>query len=216
MISSNLKNRIFTSLILFGLIISIFIYDFILIFSLIIMGNLSILEFSNLMKKIKLKNYYFFFLNLIFITYVFLFCIIFYILTKLVHFEILLFTILLGCIASDIGGFVIGKIFKGPKLTKISPNKTISGAIGSLFLTSITFVFLLYYYTNTISLNIFFVGLIISVACQSGDLLFSFLKRKAKIKDTGNFLPGHGGFLDRLDGIFLGIPVGLLTFILIF
>ena len=216
MISSNLKNRIFTSLILFGLIISIFIYDFILIFSLIIMGNLSILEFSNLMKKIKLKNYTFFFLNLIFITYVFLFCIIFYILTKLVHFEILLFTILLGCIASDIGGFVIGKIFKGPKLTKISPNKTISGAIGSLFLTSITFVFLLYYYTNTISLNIFFVGLIISVACQSGDLLFSFLKRKAKIKDTGNFLPGHGGFLDRLDGIFLGIPVGLLTFILIF
>ena len=216
MISSNLKNRIFTSLILFGLIISIFIYDFILIFSLIIMGNLSILEFSNLMKKIKLKNYYFFFLNLIFITYVFLFCIIFYILTKLVHFEILLFTILLGCIASDIGGFVIGKIFKGPKLTKISPNKTISGSIGALFLTSITFVFLLYYYTNTISFKVFFVGLIISVACQSGDLLFSFLKRKAKLKDTGNFLPGHGGFLDRLDGIFLGIPVGLLTFILIF
>ena len=213
---SNLKKRIFTSILLFVLIISIFIFDYILIFSLIVIGVLSILEFMNLIKKIKFRDYTTFFLNFFFITYIFVFCTFFYIFTQLPHLEILLFVTLLGCIASDIGGFVIGKIFKGPRLTKISPNKTISGAFGSVLLTALTFMTLLYYYTNIISINVFIVGLVTSVACQLGDLLFSFLKRKAKIKDTGNFLPGHGGFLDRLDGIFFGTPVGLITFILAF
>ncbi len=213
---SNLKKRIFTSILLFVLIISIFIFDYILIFSLIVIGVLSILEFMNLIKKIKFRDYTTFFLNFFFITYIFVFCTFFYIFTQLPHLEILLFVTLLGCIASDIGGFVIGKIFKGPRLTKISPNKTISGAFGSVLLTILTFMTLLYYYTNIISINVFIVGLVTSVACQLGDLLFSFLKRKAKIKDTGNFLPGHGGFLDRLDGIFFGTPVGLITFILAF
>ena len=58
--------------------------------------------------------------------------------------------------------------------------------------------------------------MITSISCQLGDLFFSYLKRKAKVKDSGNFLPGHGGVLDRLDGILLGIPFGFLTLTLIF
>tara|TARA_S200000501_G_C20276088_1_gene505030 strand:+ start:164 stop:511 length:348 start_codon:yes stop_codon:yes gene_type:complete len=114
------------------------------------------------------------------------------------------------------GGFIFGKIFKGPKLSKISPNKTISGSIGSVLFTIIVLESLIYYLTNNLSFEIFFIAIITSVACQIGDLFFSFLKRKAKIKDTGKFFPGHGGVLDRLDGIFLGLPIGLISTILIY
>ena len=123
--------------------------------------------------------------------------------------------ILFGCIASDIGGFIFGKIFKGPKLTKISPNKTYSGAIGSIVLTLITVSILFYYFLKIFNLDTIILALVVSIFCQLGDLLFSLLKRKAKIKDTGNILPGHGGVLDRLDGIYLGIPVGILTLALL-
>tara|TARA_S200000501_G_scaffold119359_1_gene112160 strand:- start:300 stop:716 length:417 start_codon:yes stop_codon:yes gene_type:complete len=123
--------------------------------------------------------------------------------------------ILFGCIASDIGGFIFGKIFKGPKLTKISPNKTYSGAIGSIVLTLITVSILFYYFLKIFNLDTIILALVVSIFCQLGDLLFSFLKRKAKIKDTGNILPGHGGVLDRLDGIYLGVPVGILTLALL-
>ena len=70
-------------------------------------------------------------------------------------------------------------------------------------------------FVDDLNYKIFILALITSLAAQAGDLFFSFLKRKAKIKDTGNLLPGHGGVLDRLDGIFLGVPVGLITFILL-
>ena len=123
--------------------------------------------------------------------------------------------ILFGCVASDIGGFIFGKIFKGPKLTKISPNKTYSGAIGSIVLTLITVSILFYYFLKIFNLDTIILALVVSIFCQLGDLLFSLLKRKAKIKDTGNILPGHGGVLDRLDGIYLGIPVGILTLALL-
>ena len=113
---------------------------------------------------------------------------------------------LVGCVASDIGGYVFGKIFKGPKLTKISPNKTIAGSLGSFTLASLTTLSLIFLETNIINFSIFLIGLNTSLFCQLGDLFFSYLKRKAKLKDTGNFLPGHGGILDRLDGIFFGIP----------
>ena len=122
---------------------------------------------------------------------------------------------MLGCVASDIGGYLFGKFFKGRKLTKISPNKTYSGAIGSVILTNISISILYFLYTNSASYLILIVSTITSFGCQIGDLFFSYLKRKAKIKDTGSILPGHGGVLDRLDGILLGVPAGYILLILI-
>lgn len=104
---------------------------------------------------------------------------------------------------------------KGPKLTKISPNKTISGFIGALIFTSITISTIMFYLTNDFNYKILVISIVTSLSCQAGDLFISFLKRKAKVKDTGNLLPGHGGVLDRLDGIFLGIPFGFITYIVL-
>ena len=123
---------------------------------------------------------------------------------------------MITCIASDIGGFAFGKIFKGPKLTKISPKKTISGSLGSFIISASVISLLMFYLTNHLDLKIFIIGLVTSFACQLGDLFFSFLKRKSFMKDTGNILPGHGGILDRIDGIIFGIPVGFLSLLLIF
>ena len=109
-----------------------------------------------------------------------------------------------------------GKTFKGQKLTKISPKKTISGAIGSLILTTIVVSGLIYYFSNNLNIKIIAISIFISLACQSGDLFFSYLKRKAKVKDTSNFLPGHGGVLDRIDGIIVGVPVGYITLTLFY
>jgi len=112
------------------------------------------------------------------------------------------------CFFTDIGGYVFGKIIGGVKLSKISPNKTISGTIGS-FILSIVPLFLVLHF-NYLNLefnltNIMFC-LLVSLISQLGDLFISLIKRKAKIKDTGNLLPGHGGILDRVDGIIFAIP----------
>ena len=216
MILKNLKDRIYTSLILLTLIYLIFNFNFILVFSLLILGMYSLLEFFNLSKKMFKKKIYLFFSNSIFIIFIFIFCFMFFFFSHIMHLKILLFSLLFGCIASDIVGFVFGKIFKGPKLTKISPNKTISGAIGSLIFTCIIFSGLIFYYTNNFSYKIILISIITSIACQFGDLFFSLLKRKAKLKNTGNLFPGHGGVLDRLDGIFFGIPIGFLTLIIFY
>ena len=121
----------------------------------------------------------------------------------------------LVAIMSDIGGLVFGKIFKGKKLTKISPNKTISGAIGS-FILSISLI--PFFYKGQIDQNlssIILITIVISLTSQLGDLFISLLKRKAKVKDTSDLLPGHGGFLDRIDGIIFAIPLGIYLFIVI-
>ena len=138
--------------------------------------------------------------------------------------------IVLICIFTDIGGYVFGKIFKGPKLTKISPNKTFAGALGGFILA--VFVSLIYsnYYTlymivdalpfkfielikNTDAIFLIWV-LFISLISQIGDLIVSYFKRKAKLKDTGKILPGHGGILDRIDGMIFVFPICYLIKIL--
>ncbi len=216
MISRNLFNRTTTSIILLILLFLIFFYKPILIFSLLILGVLSILEFINLAQKIIKNKYKLLFINFLFIFFIFCFCFFFFFFSNFLQLKIILFIILLGCIGSDLGGFIFGKLIGGPKLTKISPNKTISGAIGSVVLTNIIFVSLFSYLTNNLSIKYFILAFFISITCQLGDLFFSYLKRKAKIKDTGKFFPGHGGVLDRLDGIFFGTTLGFMFFISIY
>ena len=208
--SSNLKQRLLTSIFLFFIIILIFKFYIFLLYSLIVIGILSVLEFFNLIKKIFKNRLYIFFSNIFFVSYVFSFCLLFFLLSAQNDLKLLIFIILLSCISSDIGGLAFGKILKGPKLTKISPNKTFSGAAGSLLMSSITFSLLINYFYKVLSFEFILIGFLISIGCQIGDLFFSYLKRKAKLKDTGSLLPGHGGILDRLDGIFLGLPVGLI------
>ena len=127
--------------------------------------------------------------------------------------------VILICIATDVGGFVFGKIFKGPKLTKISPNKTYSGMLGSYFLSTISALIYINYYGNfwcTISCpsvnELLVIAVLISSISQVGDLLISYFKRKSKIKNTGKIIPGHGGLLDRIDGIIFAIPFAFILF----
>ena len=211
MISKNLKRRLLTSLFLLFFVFLIFKSNFVLIYSLIILSVFSILEFLNLSQSV-FKNITRYIFNSFFIIFISFFSLFFF-LFSLGKLKIVLLIILLGCIASDIGGFVFGNLFKGPKLTKVSPKKTVSGSIGSFFSCSFIVMSLVFYLTKNFNLNIFFISIIISFSCQLGDLFFSYLKRKAKIKDYSNLLPGHGGVIDRLDGIFFGVPIGLITFL---
>ncbi len=214
--TKNLNKRIHTSLFLIILSLLMLKYSPVLLFTLIVVGIFSIIEFSLLIKKVLKRNFSIFIFNLIFILYVFIFCGLFFIFSIFFQIKILLFSLLFCCVASDLGGFIFGKIFNGPKLTKISPNKTIYGSFGSIILSSITLYFIFYFIAFKTDIKILIVAIITSIFCQLGDLFFSYLKRRAKVKDTGNFLPGHGGFLDRVDGILLGIPAGFIMFSLIF
>ena len=116
--------------------------------------------------------------------------------------------VVLISVTTDIGGYIFGNIFKGPKLTKISPKKTYSGVLGSYFLSIISSInYIDYYELNYWTDNeLFIIILLISSISQIGDLIISYFKRKSKIKNTGNIIPGHGGFLDRIDGIIFAVP----------
>ncbi len=214
MTSENLKKRIITSFALLLLLFLIFFFDPIFIYSLIVIGVFSTLEFFNLVNRICKRLASRITFNIIFITYLFIYCFLFYILSNFIYLKIILFSLLLSCVASDIGGYICGKIFKGPKFSKISPNKTISGSVGSIIFCTTSFTSLIYLMTNSFGTVFLITGLITSIFCQLGDLFFSYLKRLAKLKDTGSFLPGHGGFLDRIDGILLGVPVGYIVIVL--
>ena len=122
--------------------------------------------------------------------------------------------VLLICIFSDTGGYIVGKFLGGKKLTKLSPKKTISGSIGSFIFSLIPIIIFWFFYNNyyesrDISLLVF-TCLFLSLICQAGDLFISFFKRQAKVKDTGSLLPGHGGLLDRIDGIIFVLPIAFI------
>ena len=214
--SKELKNRILTSVFLIIALYAIIMSNFFLVFFLIVFGILSILEFSQMAKLIIKPKIPLLILNILFILYIAIFSFTFFYFSNISHLKVLLYLLLFTCIASDIGGYVIGKIFKGPKITKISPKKTFSGALGSILFSIITFYGLFILMMNNFNYKLILVAIITSFANQLGDLFFSYLKRKAEVKNTGNFLPGHGGVLDRLDGVFLGLPIGFITLILLF
>ena len=119
------------------------------------------------------------------------------------------------CVSTDIGGYVFGKILKGPKLTKFSPNKTYSGMIGG-FLLSLIFITI---FVNDISakvdlpINWFVFVIFVSSISQIGDIIISYFKRLSKIKDTGKIIPGHGGLLDRVDGMIFALPFSYIIFL---
>ena len=211
MINNNTKKRIFTSIILFSLVLLSIKYNYILTYILIIFGILSLLEFLQINSKIFSNIIYKYFINAIFTVYLIIFCIFIFYCSNILQLKIIIFLLLFGCIASDVGGFIVGKTFKGPKLTKISPNKTYSGAIGSFLFTFLILSIFIFIFKAKFSYNVVILSFFTSLSCQIGDLFFSFLKRKAQIKDTGNFLPGHGGILDRVDGMLFGVPVGFIT-----
>ena len=130
--------------------------------------------------------------------------------------------IIIICVSTDIGGYIFGNLFKGPKLTKISPNKTQSGMIGGFVLSLIFSSIFVFQYSNEVyidqnlienDLKFIILILLISSVSQVGDLIISYFKRSSKIKNTGNIIPGHGGLLDRIDGMIFVFPfVYLLTF----
>ena len=205
-----LKKRIITSILLFSLVIfCVFINWPIYILFVIIVSGIALVEISKLIwlieKSTSTKNWIpFRLISFFYIFFVFLpMAGSFYALGP-----VFIIYILLICIFSDIGGYVIGKTIGGKKLTKISPKKTISGSIGS-FCFSIVPLLLFYNFDPSkysYSFNNFLLCLEISLVCQLGDIFISYIKRKAKVKNTGNFLPGHGGLLDRIDGIIFAIP----------
>ena len=217
----NLLKRIITSIILLSLLIFInFSHRYIFIISILILGIIICLEANNIFSKLlnikylKKKTYFnrfnikFFILNFVFFCYIFfVFCNLSYEIYTFESPSFFLYIISI-CFFTYIGGYVFGKIIKGKKLSKISPNKTISGTIGSFILSTVPLILILN--SNYLDLefnfkNILFC-LLISFVSQLGDLFVSYFKRKAKIKDTGNILPGHGGILDRVDGIIFAVP----------
>ena len=117
------------------------------------------------------------------------------------------FYVIIICSSTDIGGYVFGKIFKGPKLTKISPKKTYAGMIGGYFLSLISLFVIARFIEYETTLIQFLLTILISTVSQLGDIIISYFKRLSKIKNTGKLIPGHGGLLDRIDGMIFAFPI---------
>ena len=206
--SENLFIRIFSSILLF--IVSIYI---------IIKGNIFFNIFIILLLMISLLEWYKMSYNRYYYLPGLLFLIISFYTAYLIRNDFNVFYFLMIffiCILTDIGGYIFGKIIKGPKLTKISPNKTYSGALGGLLLSLLgSWIFynwsidILIKPNLTIS-NLFIISIFISIISQIGDLAVSLFKRLSNLKDTGNIIPGHGGILDRVDGMIFAFPISFL------
>ena len=208
--NSELIKRFLSSIVILPVAMFSIIYST-LLFSifLFILFLLTSYEWAQLNKKNFLSNI----LGIIFLVLSFYAA---FLLREIYGFDFLIFIILV-CVFTDLGGFFFGKFFKGPKLTKISPNKTYSGVLGSFVLPILFYLIyknsIILDFSKILSLNFILLVLIISLISQLGDLIISYFKRKAKLKNTGNILPGHGGLLDRIDGMIFVIPI---IFILIF
>ena len=189
---NDLTKRFTTSISLILLLGFSFFYSYILIITLLLLITIAWNEFRGLIFKIFKNNINKVLISLLFLIYLVLFSYIVFLGVSNESFKIIVLYLFIICILSDVGGLLFGNIFKGKKLTKISPNKTISGSIGS-FILSLLSVPMFYFLFENKFLLITFITLFISFVCQLGDLFFSFLKRKANVKDTGKILPGHGG-----------------------
>ena len=219
--SQNLLKRLITSIVLLSLFIFInFSHQYIFIFSILIIGLIICIEANNLFSKlltnknskknssINKLNANFIILNIITFSYIFfIFCNLSYEIHRSESPVFFLYIISI-CFFTDIGGYIFGKIIGGKKLSKISPNKTIAGAIGSFIFSIIPLIIALNFNFLDLEFNLtnIIFCLLISLISQIGDLFISLIKRKAEIKDTGNLLPGHGGILDRMDGIIFAVP----------
>jgi phosphatidate cytidylyltransferase len=204
-----LKKRIYSSFILLPLTL-LFILEGSFLFTILIIFFyvIALIEWSNLAKKNIQKFLGYSFLTVSFFTA--------YRLRMLDQNEIplnFLFVISIS-VFTDLGGFFFGKIFKGPKLTKISPNKTISGFIGSYLLSLLIMYYIFLILNIDFTKMIFLTILILSTISQSGDLIISYFKRLSNVKDTGKLIPGHGGLLDRIDGMLFSIPFFYLIILL--
>ena len=172
---------------------------------LVVLFLISSSEWLNMAKKLELKIFGILFL-------IFSFYSTFYYRERSLEFFLL---IIIVCVSTDLGGYIFGKLFKGPKLIKISPNKTYSGMLGGFLLAIIISYFFATKYTPTEVVNNTYIGdlqfiilvLIISSTSQIGDLIISYFKRSSKIKNTGKIFPGHGGMLDRIDGMIFVFPI---------
>ena len=211
---SELLKRSISSLFLVSLIfMTALINDYIFLSMLFIVVIFSWIEWIKIIEKIRYKKVYRVIHILFFLIYLlmaFIVCFNVFVIDK--YFFL---TILMICIFSDVGGYVFGKTFGGKKLTKISTNKTISGSIGSFVLSYIGFFVIYLYFSNLLFVRLqiealVFIPFFISLICQLGDLFISYYKRKAKIKNTGNLIPGHGGLLDRIDGSIFALPIGFI------
>ncbi len=212
---NNITKRILTSIILLLIIYLSIINSLILLTFLFIITLSAIKEFNLIFKSIFNNNFFLIFIsNLLSVFYISIFLIIIWINLNSSNTEkiVSIIFILFICILTDVGGLIFGKLIGGKKLSKISPNKTYAGMIGS-FLLSLIFGYLFFYFQkNTLNfeLNVFLIIITLSLLSQLGDLTISLFKRKANFKDTGSILPGHGGILDRIDGILLAIPFGAI------
>ena len=211
---SNLNKRILTSIIAFPLSMFFILkggnYIVSFLYAILILANFE--AFSVFKRKLTII-----FLD---VTLVISLLIILFLRNDTASSYLLLTWIIILTILSDIGGYVFGKFFKGKKLTKISPNKTVSGVLGSfIFSLSTVFIlgFIIQYTTNLksyhfISLKYFLLAAAFSVAAQVGDLIISYFKRSEKVKDTGKILPGHGGIFDRIDGLMFAVILAFIFY----
>ncbi len=219
--SLNFSNRILTAIVLSVILfVCLYLNNFLWLYLLVVASIISFQEFNNLIKiKFKKEKNTILIYNFITIIYLINFSLIGFHLNN--NNPLFLIFIILICIFSDTGGYVIGKLVGGRKLTNISPNKTISGSIGSFFFS--TFPIIIFwilsndndfnFLTENLSKDIFILiplSLLLSFICQLGDLFISYYKRQAKVKDTGSLLPGHGGLLDRIDGLIFVLPVAFI------